>query len=105
MRFFDLLLPARARARVVRVLDVFVVSCPPPDKAIKVVSPSSIEKSLAILYENVAEIASEYKFGVIRRASIAKLIQDNLLTRGYPPAIVGKVTNAITTNALVIPRH
>lgn len=101
MSLASLLLSERAKAQTLESLAVFAKTCPPPDSAIKPISKVNAEKALTSLYEKIKHIVREHRFGIIRRASIAKFVQDEMLARGYPSSMVSVVTHAITANALV----
>ncbi|MBI3523368.1 MAG: hypothetical protein HY066_02380 [Betaproteobacteria bacterium] len=101
MSFADLLLPGLAKARATEAVAAFVKTCPPPNRVATAISKGSAEKALASLYEGVSRLAHEHRFGIIRRACIAKFVQEEMLAEGYPVEMVSVVTHAITTNALV----
>mgnify|MGYP001571714130 CR=1 FL=1 len=101
MNLADLLLPGLAKAQAAEAVADFVKTCPPPDRATQAISMGNAEKALASLYEGIKQVARENRFGIIRRASVAKFVQEEMLARGYPVEMVSIVTHAITTNALI----
>lgn len=82
----------------------FAQTCPPPAKlGNKPVPEKKVGESLANLYELVAAYTQEHRLGVIGRARLAKALQEEMRQHEYPDELIGRMMNAITVNALVVP--
>ncbi len=81
----------------------FAEDCPPPrnQNPSKRVSEKKVAVALDRLYAQAADYIRERRLGVIGRARLAKAFQAEMQALGYPPELVGKLTSALTINALV----
>jgi len=66
-------------------------------------SEEQLNRSLELLYSQVASYALGQRLGIIGRARFAKALQDELLLRGYPAEIASKVVSSATISSLVVP--
>lgn len=89
------------RERAASLVQSFFDKCPLPGAKRKAPSKREIEMSLEAIYREVAAFSREQRLGIVGRARFAKAIQDELLSRGYPPDLVMKITGAISAKALV----
>jgi hypothetical protein len=92
--------PLRSEAQ--RLAERFADEFPPPGRSgAQRVNEKSVSRSLDRLYAEAADVSRKLRLGVIGRARLAKALQEELHSRGYPAELVGRVTNAVTVNALV----
>lgn len=86
-------------------LAVFARVCPPPDKANKgkSVPEPKIAESLGTLKQRLAAYAKNQRLSFIGRARLARALQAEMQSQGYPGDLVSRVVSAVTVGALVAP--
>lgn len=89
------------RDEATRLVHNFSIDCPPPSEARGQVPEKRAQQALDALYAAAKAFSRQHGLGVWKRAKFAKLCQDELLKKGYQPAMVSKITAALTANALV----
>lgn len=96
---------AQLEAAATDLVAGFSRDCPSPrENPGKYVGEKIVGRALSKLFEQVAALIEQRKYGVFKRARLAKMIQDQLLAKGYPSDMVARVVSAITINALIRPR-
>lgn len=80
----------------------FFKSCERPDRS--VAKDKAFDKKadqvLLSIYARAKAFREEHRLGVINRARFAKSFQDQLVSLGYSPELVGRVTTALVAAAL-----
>lgn len=86
-------------------LSAFARVCPPPDKVKKgkPVPEHQVAESLQTLKLRLANYAKGQRLSFIGRARLAKALQSEMQSQGYPGELVSRVVGAITVGALVAP--
>lgn len=93
----------QAEAR--EALAAFARVCPPPDKAKKgkPVPDPKIAESLESLKQRMAAFAKNQRLSFLGRARLARALQSEMQSQGYPGDLVSRVVGAVTVGALVAP--
>lgn len=83
----------------------FARVCPPPDKAKKgkSVPDPKIAESLETLKQRLAAYAKSQRLSFLGRARLARALQSEMQSHGYPGDLVSRVVGAVTVGALVAP--
>ncbi|OIR07175.1 hypothetical protein GALL_107640 [mine drainage metagenome] len=101
---FGFISSAALRVQALELADAFDRDCQPPQRAAaKAASEKTAVRALEKLCAATAAYARERKLGLLGRARLARALQSELRRRGYPQDLVGKLTSAVTVNALVSP--
>lgn len=93
------------QAEAQEALEDFARACPPPGKVKKgkSVPEHKITESLETLKQRMAAYAKNQHLSFIGRARLAKALQSEMQSQGYPGDLVSRVVGAITVGALVAP--
>lgn len=86
-------------------LEAFARTCPPPARIRqgKPIPEQKIIESLETLKQRMAAYAKDRRLSFIGRARLAKALQTEMQTLGYPGDMVSRVVGAVTVSALVAP--
>lgn len=93
------------QAEASEALEAFARVCPPPAKVTKgkPVPEQKIAESLELLKQRIAAYSKSQRLSFIGRARLAKALQSEMQSQGYPGELVSRVVGAITLGALVAP--
>lgn len=93
------------QAEAIKALEAFARVCPPPAKAKKgkPAPEQKIVESLDTLKRHMAAYAKTERLSFIGRARLARALQSEMQSQGYPGELISRVVGAVTVGALVAP--
>ena len=101
---FGYLSSSALRAKALELIDGFAQDCQPSGRPASRQVPEQVAgRALDRLCAATAAYCLDKRLGVFGRARLARALQDEMKRRGYAPDLVGKLTSAVTANALAAP--